>query len=463
MAIYDKLRDYQQQDVQFALTLPAVALFNEQRTGKTPTALAILEQKNCIKNLIVCPASAVYQWVDEYETWMEQPCLACIGTPAKRQQIINSWTHGLVISYDMLKQVTKKEKIYGELPNILAAQPEAVVLDEAHRIRNPKTATCKAAFSLSKIPYRMALTGTPAPNKAHEVWAILHFLYPKTFSSFWKFIGEYFVSSRQSNPMGNVYIDIGPPTQYGELVLKQILRRIATNRKRKEVMTWLPDKDYIKVRLPLTAEQKRYLNELEEMYETEDIITIGVLDRLIRYRQICLDPGLLDLKGSSPKTEWLIQYSKDYPERPTLVFSKFTSYIHRLSAKFPEAGVIVGATPSARRRELCKDFQSGKIKLLFLNTDAGKEALTLDTAEAVIFMDKYPPVGDIAQAEDRFVSTTPDKADKPHLIYDLIMKGSYEVEVHRMIAERFSETDVINNYRKHLERRKAHGNRSNLP
>ena len=212
----------------------------------------------------------------------------------------------------------------------------------------------------------------------------------------------------------------------------------------------------------MTSEQARYLNELEEMFETEDIIVKGVLDRLIRYRQICLDPGLIGLKGKSPKTEWLLQYLQDYPERPTLVFSKFTSYLNKLATLLPDAGVIVGATPSERRREICQLFQRGDLKLLLLNIDAGKEALTLDTAEAIVFMDKYPPVGDISQAEDRFVSTTQDKAGKPHLIYDLIMRDSYEIEIHQMIAARYSETDVINNYRNYVERRKQHGNHPNL-
>ena len=61
-------------------------------------------------------------------------------------------------------------------------------------------------------------------------------------------------------------------------------------------MKWLPKKDYIRIKLPLTSQQAKYLKELEMYFETEHIITQGILDRLIRYRQICLDPGLLNLK-----------------------------------------------------------------------------------------------------------------------------------------------------------------------
>ena len=91
--------------------------------------------------------------------------------------------------------------------------------------------------------------------------------------------------------------------------------------------------------------------------------------------------------------------------------------------------------------------------MLLLNVDAAKEALTLDRAEAAVFTDKFPPVGDISQAEDRFVATSKKNADKLHIIYDLVMQGSYEEDIHTMIAARFSETDIINNFKHHLERR----------
>lgn len=85
-----------------------------------------------------------------------------------------------------------------------------------------------------------------------------------------------------------------------------------------------------------------------------------------------------------------------------------------------------------------------------MQIDTCKEAITLDTAEAVIFTDKYPPAVDIAQAEDRFVSTSEGKANKPHIIYDLIMKDTYDEEIYKMVEKRFKEIDVINNYQKYL-------------
>ena len=71
-----QLRPYQKEDAQFLSTLNTGACFNEQRTGKTPTILEVCRLKNCNKILIICPKSAIPQWLTEYKTWLEKLCVA---------------------------------------------------------------------------------------------------------------------------------------------------------------------------------------------------------------------------------------------------------------------------------------------------------------------------------------------------------------------------------------------------
>lgn len=456
----NELRPYQIEDVQFLSQLNCAGCFNEQRTGKTPTALKTFETKNINKILIICPASAIYKWVEEYETWLNKPCIALDGTPKQRLKALENWTNGLAVSYDTFK-TTKRSS--GMKDAILALKPEGVIIDEAHRIKNTNSAACRAAYACTKIPNRLALTGTPAQNKQYDIYAILNWLFPNVFTSYWKFIHEYFQTIQLPNSRGTYYTDIRGFRPGKQKQFQQILASISTQRKRKEVMPWLPDKDYDKIKLPLTKEQEKYLNELEKYFETEHIITQGILDRLVRYRQICLHPGLLNLKSNSPKLEWIKQYLTDYPDTPTIIFSKFTSFIKILNKELPASirkGVIIGETPKKERYELVNAFQNGELDLLILNIDAGKENLTLDRAETVIFTDKYPPAGDIQQAEDRFVSTTEDKANKPHKIIELMMKGTYDEKLYKLIEKNISETDVINDYKKYIERSRNNGTKS---
>lgn len=451
------LRPYQLEDAKFLSSLGAGACFNEQRTGKTPTAITACEMVGARRVLIVGPASSLYAWAEEFQKWTGRACLIYTGTKRQQELCLQSWTDGMAISYDALRPTIRAGRNAGAIYGITTRVCDAVILDEAHRIKNHTTANARGAFALCHIPYRLALTGTPANGKPEDIWSILHFLYPNTFKGYWPFIKKYFRVLEMKSADGRPYMDIRGLNADGEKLMRQVLPRIATQRKRADVMPWLPAKeDPVTIRLPLTASQKKYLDELATTWETGEVITMGVLDRLIRYRQICLDPGLLSLAGSSPKTEWILQYLRDYPDRPVLIFSKFTSYLNRLSALIKEKhGVYVGATPLKERSEYVKSFQAGLLRILLLQIDAGKESLTLDTAEAIIFTDRFPPIGDLAQAEDRFVATTVDKADKLSLVYYLVMKDSYDESIAKLITARENETAIINDFNKHMKERRS--------
>lgn len=461
------LRTYQQEDANFLASLPYSACFNEQRTGKTPTALEVIKLRNLEneKILIITTASSIYQWKEEYEKWLQKPCITCIGTPTKKLKSIEDWSHGLVVSLDSFKETQSRS---GLVDPILSKHPQMVILDEAHKIKNPKSANAKAVFKTRHIPYRLALTGTPAQGKPYDVYSILRFLYPDDFGGFWKFIDEYFEIEENT-----IYVKGRPRTfktydhfkKGKEKELQKILDKISTQRKRKDVMPWLPDKFYERISLEPNKEQKKYIKELEDTYRTGEIITTGTLDRLVRYRQICLDPSLLNLKGKSPKTEWILQYIKDYPDEQIIIFSKFTSYLCKLAEKLNTTwAMLVGATNIKQRGQFIKDFQAGKFQVFLINIDAGKEALTLDAAETTIFADKYPPIGSIEQAEDRFIASTKDKAHKAHKIIELMMSGTFDEQIYKLLEHRKSETDVINNYNKYLEeRRKLNEHQSPIP
>lgn len=152
------------------------------------------------------------------------------------------------------------------------------------------------------------------------------------------------------------------------------------------------------------------------------------------------------------------QFLKDNPDTPVIIFSKFTSFLKNISEELDLPHLIIGETSKVDRNRNKTMFQEGKINQLLINIDAGKEALTLDRAEVAIFLDKYPPAGDILQAEDRFVATTEDRKDKPHTIIEVMMKGSYDEVIYHMVRQGINTTDLINNYKTYLEKEvKANG------
>lgn len=462
---FNNLREYQLEDIKFLAARKTAACFNEQRTGKTPTALSVMSVLNIKKLLIIAPASTLYSWADECSKWWTgTEAIVVDGNAAKRKKLITNWKQGaLIISYECLREMQhtikdeqgyiEEVQITGDLSLIKKHKDiEAVILDEAHRIKNHKSKQALALFSLDYIPIRLALTGTPAPGKQHEIFSILHWLYPKVFTGYWRFIDYYFTQYEEYNA-GGKYKVIGTFKPGKAKELQEFLDIISTRRVRASVMSWLPKKDKQIIKLPLTDEQKNYINELNANFEITgtNVDAVNILAKLIKIRQILLHPKTLELKGKSPKAEWIKQYLKDYPEKQVIIFSNFTGWLKILGEELNCNNFIIGETPKDKREQLKNDFQSGKIKLLLINIKAGKEGITLDNADVAIFTDKYPPVGDIQQAEDRFVATTEDKLNTGHTIIDLVMDDSYEVNILRMLDNNASEVDIINNYINYLK------------
>lgn len=454
---YDKLRPYQIEDINKLLQYDSSACFNEQRTGKTPIAIMTMEVRQPDKILIVCPASMLYPWKDSYKFWTGKDAVVCIGTPMQRIKIVENWEHGpLIISYGCLKETIRTG---GMLPYIMDKKPAACIADEAHHFKCHTTETAKAMYKLSKIcKYKLALTGTPATNKPADIYGILHWLYPENFSSYWKFIHDNFYTYKRYTGFNQSHMEIGDWLPTRQAVIATQLNTFTTQRKRAEVMPWLPEKDYTKIRLPATKLQNKYLSELEEYFETENIIAQAVLDRMIRERQICVAPKILDLKGTSPKIDWIVDFLKDYPEKKVLIFSKFKKGIEILHQTLEEkriiGQVITGEVSAKRRADLVNAFQRGEYRYLVLQIDACKEGLTLDNADVEIFMDVYPPAADIQQAEDRFVATTPDKKDKPHQVTQLILADTYDEECYNLVERRASSIECINSYINYINTRR---------
>lgn len=458
---YNLLRPYQIDDITKLRAHNCGACFNEQRTGKTPIAISVMESRQIDKVVIVCPASMLYPWRDAYKFWTGKDALVCVGTPLKRLKIVDSWEHGpLIISYGCLKETIRTG---GMLEDIIRKKPDACIADEAHHFKSHKTATAHAMYKLADhCVYRLALTGTPATNKPVDIFGILHWLYPDEFRSYWEFVDYNFKTYRQYTGFNKSHIEVGDWLPTRQEAMATLLNKFTTQRKRSEVMPWLPAKDYLQVRLPATPLQKKYLSELEEYFETENLVTQTVLDRMIRERQICVSPQIINLKGSSPKIDWVLDFLNDYPEKKVIIFSKFKKGIHLLHQalleKRIEGQVITGEISAKDRATIVNKFQQGESRYLILQIDACKEGLTLDNADVEIFLDVYPPAADIQQAEDRFVATTEDKKNKPHQIIQLMIEDTYDEECYKLVERRASSIDCINSYINYIKEVKSNGN-----
>ena len=447
-----ELREYQKEDVAKMLQMDCIGNFSEQRTGKTPTTCASLAQRGIKHVLIVCPASLMYVWKDAWETWTDDNAYVMKSTG---DSLVIPYDTALIVNFEKLRG-TKSNDAVAE--RILHWKPEAVVVDEAHRMKDRKSLTALRLNYFKKVPIRIALTGTPATNRPWDVWSILNWLFPDEYKSYWQFVNEYFEEEV-------IWVAGTPHRQPArfkrgmEQILQKKLDAKCVQHKRKDVMNWLPaEEEPTRVMLPPNPEQLKAIDNLINYFEYKDIVTQTVLDNLIRVRQICAAPEILGLKAKSPKIEWLQQYLKDYPEKQVLVFSNSKKFLRLISDKLTEAhDMICGDISPKMRQMIVQDFQNGKFNVLLCQTQACKEGLTLDAADVSIFLDVYPPSADYLQAKDRMIATSPERV-KPKELIHVMMKDTYDVQTYNLVKRNADETAIINDYKNYItERRQTHG------
>ena len=454
-----RLRPYQRVDVNFLKKRKFAGIFNEQRTGKTPTAITLLKELNCHVNLVVVPASLVLQWEEEIKKWDTEAEVNTLNlTKKKRQQFYNEIKKRIqsneltrtyiVVSYETLNaDVSDLHEALSFLNYELC-----LIADEAHRLTSlhkGKNASqqSKSFLSISRLAdYRYLLTGTPSRNNGHDVWGLLHVLDPIRWSSYWHFIDRYY--EKKQGFFGETVI--GKCKRPEEL--QEILNLISTQRKRKDVMKWLPEKQYKTLKIPFTAKQRKaYLSVLNTFeYEEEGEMVVdapGQLAQLTRLSQICLAPSVLGINAPSAKVKAIKEWLKDNENEQVVIFSRFTSALKELAKELEreKVGMIHGEMDTNERQNAVKRFQQGKTRVLLANIIAAGTGITLDAAATAIFLDRsYVPIEN-EQAEDRIIPVSKERNHSVTII-DMVMNDSVEERIQYLLKQKKNVIEVINNY-----------------
>lgn len=146
-----ELYPYQLQGARFLWHRPRAYLADQYGLGKTVqavTAASFMARPRRV--VIVCPASAVPMWQQEWEKW-DGPVVPT------------------VVSYDKLRRNPK-----------LAGEPDLVILDEAHYLKNLLAKRSSVAYQLAQeAPQAWLLSATPMPNHPGELWAPIKSLWPE--------------------------------------------------------------------------------------------------------------------------------------------------------------------------------------------------------------------------------------------------------------------------------------------
>ena len=105
-------------------------LADDMGLGKTLQVISLLEGIDAKQpNLVVCPASLIYNWEDEVHKFSQKlKVVSVVGSKAQRQQIINK-----AYEYDLL--VTSYDYMRRDCDDYQKTQFEYVILDDKRELR----------------------------------------------------------------------------------------------------------------------------------------------------------------------------------------------------------------------------------------------------------------------------------------------------------------------------------------
>ncbi len=381
-------------------------LADDMGLGKTLQVITLLlsrqqlakKDKKKLTSLIVCPASLVYNWEEEFKRFAPTVKVKTVtGTQAERKKLLSvkALPEVLITSYDLLRR---------DIGLYEGLKFDYEIIDEAQFIKNASAAISKSVKIISSV-HRIALTGTPIENRLSELWSIFDYLMPGFLYTYDRFKTDF------ETPVTK-YKDEEITKQLKNMVGPFILRRLKEN-----VLKDLPDKmEEIRFSKFDSAQRKLYdaqVTHMKKVLESEDYKSgkdrLKVLAELTKIRQVCCDPELITTgyTGESAKRASCIELIESAIDggHKILLFSQFTSMFELLEKDLNKKNIefykITGQTPKEERIKLVHAFNENNVPLFLISLKAGGTGLNLTGADVVIHYDPWWNLAAQNQATDR--------------------------------------------------------------
>ncbi|KAK5939520.1 DNA repair protein rhp26 [Knufia obscura] len=498
--IYPSLFDYQKTGVQWLheLYLQQVGgiIGDEMGLGKTIQIIAFLAGMHYSGKLdkpviVVCPATVMKQWVNEFHTWW----------PALRVSILHSSGSGMI---NVQNEASREDKLLDEVwdPSrrnqpLTAAQKSArklvqpvlekggvlvttysglqsyapllipvdwsyAILDEGHKIRNPNTAITIYCKEL-RTPNRIILSGTPMQNNLIELWSLFDFVFPMRLGTLVNFRNQFDIPIRQGGYANASNLQVQTALKCAE-TLKDAISPYLLQRFKVDVASDLPKKSEQVLFCKLTKLQREHY---QRFLGSGDLDAIIAGKRQVLYgvdilRKICNHPDLTDHRNLSIKSGYdygnpaksgkmkvvgsLLELWKNTGHKALLfaqhrimldILEKFVRSIPGLKYRRMD-----GNTPIQQRQSMVDEFNiNPNLHVFLLTTKVGGLGINLTGADRVLIYDPdWNPSTDL-QARERAWRLGQKREVS---IYRLMTAGTIEEKIyHRQIFKQFLTNKIL--------------------
>lgn len=385
------LFDYQRAIIEMAVERKRFAIFADCGLGKT---LMLLEFARHVRDsvpdkpvLIVSPLMVVSQTVAECERFYGDT-LPIEIVPAKSLAKWMNTPGGRIgiTNYDALKDDTPDGDLAG------------LILDESSMLKSHYGKWGQVCLRLGKgVEWKLALTGTPAPNDRIEY--ANHAVFVDAFPNVNSFLAKFFINRGQTSErwelkphalrpfyraLSHWCIFLTDPSTYG---WKDNVHSIPP------IHVHIDD-------VRLSAEQDKAVQVMTgQLFVTElgGITTRAKLSRLAKCE-------------NSTKPQYIVDMVREWPDESTIIWCRYNDEQDLLAKMLPESASIDGKTSQADRERIVDDFKAGRVRVLITKPKILGFGLNLQVCTRQVFsglQDSYEEYYQAVKRSNRVGSTRP--------------------------------------------------------
>jgi len=392
----DWMMDYQQAITTIAIRKRKFCVFMDCGMGKTPVLLehARHASKETGKPyLIVSPLMVIPQTISEAEKFY--------GSKYKIEQ---------VASKDLLRWmkdgrgvgITNYESIKDELH---ACNLCGIGLDESSMLKSHYGKWGTKLIDIGKgLPFKMACTGTPAPNDRIEY--ANHAVFMDAFPTVNAFLAKFFINRGETCERWELKAHAVKAFYLSLSDFAIFLVNPATYGWKDNTQT-LPPIHVSVEQVDLSTEQVT----LARQHDDGLFIGMNAGGMVSRSKMGQLAKGKYNGRNvETMKPQYVADLVKQHADESIIIWCKYNGEQELLSKIMPDAGNIDGSTPQEERADIIKRFQTGELKTIISKAKILGFGLNLQICTRMIFsglQDSYEEYYQAVKRANRYGSTKP--------------------------------------------------------
>lgn len=390
--------DYQRDIARTAIEKRKYAVFADCGLGKTLIFLEFAKHatKSLPKNrcvLIVSPLMVIEQTVAEAKRFYGDKLPIEIVSAANLDDWLKSGTGRIgITNYEALRPEVEQGRLGG------------LILDESSMLKSHYGKWGQKCIDLGKgLEWKLALTGTPAPNDRIEY--ANHAVFLDQFPTVNAFLARYFVNRGQTDARWELKGHALRPFHVGLSHWSIFLTNPATYGW-KANSAELPQIHVHIHHVELTDEQVKISSESSGKLFVSDlggIVSRAAMGGIAKghYKGKAVD---------TYKPAFIRELIACWPDESTIIWCLYNAEQERLAETFPEAANISGDTPYETRVKLIDEFKRGERRILISKPKILGFGLNLQIATRQVFsglQDSYEQFYQAVKRSNRYGSTLP--------------------------------------------------------